>query len=307
VKEIESIFIELDTKSYDELDSYFIQNLSSIDALRVILYKFSLLIHYYKERILDHGDSEDLHQFRVNIRKSRAFLKEFKFLFPENEYTYFNDSLSFFASQTNHKRDLDVIKERLKEVDTDHNVIQEDITLQRNHETQKIEEMLQGKTFNDFFRTYQNTLKNGTLLTSYNTDTTIGNTAKKVIKDLHLNIIKKIDALEKDFSDKKLHRIRISFKKLRYLLEEFQHIFGEEKIEKMIEKGKSLQTLLGDFNDAVNQKKLLHNYFKSNKEKISDRKTLENTLLDTTAKTEEALMQQALKKLHKFKKKSVKV
>ena len=45
---------------------------------------------------------------------------------------------------------------------------------------------------------------------------------------------KKIDALEKEYHDKELHKIRISFKKLRYLMEEFQHIFGEKKIEKMI-------------------------------------------------------------------------
>lgn len=297
--------MELDTKSHDELDSYFIPNLSPVDAIRVILYKFSLSILYYKDRILNNSDSEDLHQFRVNIRKSRAFLKEFKFLLPKNEYTYFNDSLSFFASQTNHKRDLDVIKERLKKIDTDHDVIQEDITLQRNNETQKIEEMLQGKTFNDFFRTYQNTLKNGTLLTSYNTDTTIEDTAKKVIKDLHLNIIKKIDALEKDFSDKKLHKIRISFKKLRYLLEEFQDIFGEQKIEKMIEKGKKLQTLLGDFNDMVNQNKLLHNYFKSHKKSISNSKRLERRLLDETSKSQKKLLEKTKKKLHKFKKKAL--
>ncbi|HEY9130057.1 MAG TPA: CHAD domain-containing protein [Sulfurovum sp.] len=307
MKEIESIFSDLDTKNHTELDSYFTPHLSPIDALRVILYKFSLFIHYYKERILDHGEAEDLHQFRVNIRKSRAFLKEFKFLLPDEAYTYFNDRLSFFASQTNHKRDLDVIKERLKEVDTDHDVIQEDIAVQRQNETQKIEEMLKSKMFNDFFQTYQNTLKNQTLLTSDNTDGTIENTARKVIRHLHLDIIKKIEALEKDFSDKKLHKIRISFKKLRYLLEEFPHIFGEEKIEKMIEKGKKLQTLLGDFNDTVNQNKLLHNYFKSHKKSISHSKGLERRLLKKTSKSQKELLKKTRKKLHKFKKKTLEI
>ena len=305
MKEIESIFSDLDTKNHNELDSYFIPDLSPIDALRVILYKFSLLIHYYKERILDHSEAEDLHQFRVNIRKSRAFLKEFKFLFPDKEYTFINKSLSYFASQTNHKRDLDVIKERLKEVDTDHDVIQEDIAVQRENETQKIEEMLNSKTYESFLHSYQNILKNETLLTSYNTDGTIEKKARKVIRDLHLNIIKKIDALEKDFSNKKLHKIRISFKKLRYLLEEFQHIFGEEKIEKMIEKGKKLQTLLGDFNDSVNQSKLLHDYFRSKKKSIPNPKGLERRLLKKTSKSQAKLLKQTRKKLHKFKKKAL--
>ena len=307
MKVLESIFTELHAQRQDELDRYFIPNLSPIDALRVILYKYSLLILYYKKRILDHGGSEDLHQFRVNIRKSRAFLKEFKFLFPDKAYNYFNDSLSFFASQTNHKRDLDVIKERLKDIDTSHDVLQDDIATQLEKETQKIEEMLKSKTFEDFFNTYQDTLKNETLLTSYNIEGTIKNRAKHIIEDLHLRIIKKINALEKDFSDKKLHKIRISFKKLRYLLEEFQHIFGEEKIEKMIKNGKKLQTLLGDFNDAVNQSELLHNYFKSEKKSISNPKKLERRLLAKTSKSQEKLLNQTKKKLHKFKKKTFKL
>jgi len=306
MKMLEIIFSDLDKKNHEELNNYFIPDLPTIDALRVILYKYSLLILYYKKRILDHGGSEDLHQFRVNIRKSRAFLKEFKFLFPDKAYTYFNDSLSFFASQTNEKRDLDVIKERLKDIDTNHDVLQDDIATQLEKETQKIEEMLKSKTFEDFFNTYQNTLKNETLLTSYNIEETIKNKAKHIIEDLHLRIIKKINALEKDFSDKKLHKIRISFKKLRYLLEEFQHIFGEEKIEKMIENGKKLQTLLGDFNDAVNQNKLLHNYFKSEKKSIVNSKGIEQRLLDKTSKKQEKLLKKTKKKLHKFKKKTFK-
>ena len=262
VYDVDAIFTELDKKDIDALDAYFIPNLSSMDALRVILYKFSRSILVHKERILMYDDTEeDLHQFRVNIRKSRAFLKEFKFLFPKEHYNYFNENLDNFATQTNQKRDLDVIKERLKEVDTNHDAIQEDIKEQQVREQHVIEEMLKGKIFEDFFLAYQNALKQDTLLTSDNNQETIEDTAKKVIKALHLKIVKKINALEKKFSDKKLHKIRISLKKLRYLLEEFQHIFGEKKIEKMIKKGRKLQTLLGDFNDTVNQNKLLHNYF----------------------------------------------
>ena len=52
----------------------------------------------------------------------------------------------------------------------------------------------------------------------------------------------------------------------------------------MIEKGKKLQTLLGDFNDTVNQTKLLHNYFKSKKKSISDSEELEHRLLNKTSK-----------------------
>ena len=301
--DLHAILKALNTKSIEELDTYFIPNLIPVDALRVILYKFSLSILTYKERLITHDDTEDLHQFRINIRKSRAFLKEFGFLIPKKHLKYFNEHLADFATQTNQKRDLDVIKERLGELDKDHKMIKKDIKEKRKAEQRHIQKMLKGKTFKDFFYTYQDILTGETLLTEDNTTSSIENTAKQVILYLHHKIIKKIDALEKDFTVDKLHKIRISLKKLRYLLEEFQHIFGEEKIEKMIEKGKELQTLLGDFNDAVSQKRLIHDYFKQNKKKISDRKTLEHTLLDETLITQEKLMIKATKKLHKFKEK----
>lgn len=305
VYNVDAIFTELDKKDIDELNAYFIPDLSSMDALRVILYKFSQSIFAHKERILMYEGTEDLHQFRVNIRKSRAFLKEFNFLFPEDQLTYFYKNLSDFATQTNQKRDFDVIKERLKEVDTDHDVIQEDIKEQQEREQHVIEEMLKSKIFEDFFLAYQNALKQNTLLTSDNNQDTIEHTAKKVIKALHLKIVKKINALEKNFDDKQLHKIRISLKKLRYLLEEFQHIFGKKKIEKMIEKGKKLQTLLGDFNDTVNQNKLLHNYFTSNPKSIAEGEKLEKRLLNKTSKNQKKLLRKAIKQLHKFKKHTI--
>ena len=305
--DMHTIFTELDKKSIDALDTYYIPNLSSMDALRVILYKFSKSILAYKERILMYDDTEDLHQFRVNIRKSRAFLKEFKFLFPKKHYKYFNENLDSFATQTNKKRDLDVIEERLLQLDEAHKNIQDDIKQQRAYEEQHIHEMLKSKRFEDFFLSYQNTLKQDTLLTSKNNQDSIEDTAKQVIKELHLNIVKEIDALEKGFDEKKLHKIRISFKKLRYMLEEFQHIFGENKINKMIEKGKKLQTLLGDFNDVVNQTKLLYDYFESHTKNISDSKKLEQRLLDKSAKSQKKLLRKAIKQLHQFKEQALKI
>ena len=75
----------------------------------------------------------------------------------------------------------------------------------------------------------------------------------------------------------------------------------------MIENGKKLQTLLGDFNDSVNQRKLLHDYFKSQKKNIPDSKTLEHRLLAKASKRQKKLLSQIKKKLHKFKEKTLKI
>lgn len=306
-KYLSSIFKELERKNIAELDSYFISDLSSLNALRVILYKYSLSILFYKERILLDNEEEDLHQFRINIRKSRAFLKEFDFIFPKKDHVHFYDNLSRFATQTNQKRDLDVIKNHLLQLDATHNTIQKNIKQQQIHEQQDIQEMLRSKKFKKFFLSYQDTLKGESLFTGKNNKDSIEYTAKKVIKKLHHKIVKKINVLEKDYDDNKLHKIRISFKKLRYLLEEFQHIFGEDKIKKMIKKGKKLQTLLGDINDTVNQTKLLHGYFQSNSSNLSKDIKLENKLHKSTLKRQKKLVRKAMKELHKFQEQTLKL
>jgi CHAD domain-containing protein len=305
--DLDAVFAELDSKDMDELKSYFIPNISSMDALRGILYKFSQEILAYKERILLHGDPEDLHQFRVNIRKSRAFLKEFSFLFPKEQHIYFSENLKEFATQTNQKRDLDVIEERLETLGKEHDKLQEEIKQKRSHEQQHIREMLQSKAFEDFFHIYQNTLKEDTLLTADNNQDTIENIAKKVIQERHRKIVEKIEALDKAFDDKKLHKIRISLKKFRYLLEEFQHIIGEKKSEKMIKKGKKLQDFLGDYNDAVNQAALIQTYFAFNTNDRTEEKELEHELLDKTSKDKKKLLHKTLKQLQKFKGKPFKL
>lgn len=305
--DVPTIFRTIETKNIDELDSYFISDLLSLDALRIILYKLSLSILFYKERLLLYDVPEDLHQFRVHIRKSRAFLKEFKFLFPKKKYNYLYEHLSTFATQTNKKRDLDVISNSLLELDKEYTTIEEVIKQQQLQEQQIIEEMLRSQTFNTFFLTYQDLLKNDTLLRADNNKATIEYTAKQVIKNLHFHIVKKIDALEKKYHDKELHKIRISFKKLRYLLEEFQQIFGATKINEMIKKGKKLQTLLGDFNDTVTQKALLNDFFQSNTKNFPQAEQLEYEFFKKISSREEKLRRKAMKKLHKFKGESFKL
>ena len=299
------IIKELDTKTIEELDSYFIPALPAPYAIRVILYKFSCSILLYKEQIILHDNAEDLHQFRINIRKSRAFLKEFSFLFPKEQQSHFSKSLKKIASKTNHKRDLDVIKEQLLKFNTSQKMIQKEIKEEQMREYKKIQKMLKNRSFSHFFLLYRNTLKSKTGLAPKYQTVRIKDTAKKVIQSLYHEILIKIDALEKGIDEKNLHKIRISFKKLRYLLEEFQHILGEEKVEKMIKDGKKVQTLLGEFNDTVNQKKLLHNYLTSNKDHIPKRGKLERVLLKETLQRQEKLLLQAKKKLFKFRNKEI--
>jgi CHAD domain-containing protein len=59
-------------------------------------------------------------------------------------------------------------------------------------------------------------------------------------------------------SDELLHQLRIECKKLRYLLEFFNSLFSQDKIQNLIKKLKLLQDNLGDFNDLVIQQERLN-------------------------------------------------
>ena len=271
--------------------------------MHYVLFKYSLCILFYRERLLLDSEPEDLHQFRINIRKSRAFLKEFKSLLPKKHFHYIYDHLSLFASETNKKRDLDVIKEHFM----DDNLILEIITKQQLSEEEKIEKMLRSHSFNLFFITYHDLLKTDKVFDTVQDPENISNTAKEILTKLHIKILDKIDQLEKNYQDAELHKVRIALKKLRYLLEEFQGVLDSNKVEKFIKKGKKLQTLLGDFNDLVSQTALLHEFFDLYLKTLPQSKEIKERYLKETSQQEEQLRTTAMKKLHKFKKKALKL
>ena len=280
------------------LEHFLVGNLSTADALRVILYKFALAILHYEALILQRNEPEDLHQFRVNLRRSRAFLKSFCVCFEPAAYDDIYQTLCDVAAQTNHARDLDVIAAHLSDQKSKSTAALP-IDQEREAEREKIRAMLQSQHFRDFFNDYLAALRSGTLMRSKTHTQAIKTEASTVLTALHRKIYKHIDKEEKHFDPKQIHKIRIGFKKLRYLLEEFEELLGKKQIERYIQEGKRLQTLLGDYNDAITQIALLTNYASQHKEiKISNKK-----LIKQRKKRAKRLLKKVQKGLHKFKKK----
>ncbi|HDK43275.1 MAG TPA: CHAD domain-containing protein, partial [Desulfobacteraceae bacterium] len=67
-------------------------------------------------------------------------------------------------------------------------------------------------------------------------------------------------AIKPSSSDKKMHRLRIHCKKLRYSLEFFASLFPPADIRTVINQLKKLQNNLGAFNDLSVQQEMLHQY-----------------------------------------------
>jgi CHAD domain-containing protein/CYTH domain-containing protein len=280
-----------------ELDAFRVGNLACTDALRLILYKFALLILHYEALYLQDTDPEALHQFRVNLRRSRAFLKSFRRCFHPDAFEEIYQNLSDIASSTNHARDLDVIAEELAK-NPDNTDTLASIRQEQKTESEKIKTMLQSDHFRNFFNDYLAAVRSGEIIdASQVSNHPIKDHASAVLQKLHQGIIRKIEKEEKHFDQKVIHKIRIAFKKLRYLLEEFEEIFGSKKVERYIDTGKKLQTLLGNYNDAINQVRLLKEYRHSHKKKIP------KVLIKKRKKHAGKLLKKVRKSLHRFKRK----
>ena len=69
----------------------------------------------YIPKMLTPRDPEDLHQFRVHLRKLRSILLTYDVLFPKKELTFFIRRVEELAQATNIARDLDVHQEILEQ------------------------------------------------------------------------------------------------------------------------------------------------------------------------------------------------
>lgn len=88
----------------------------------------------------------------------------------------------------------------------------------------------------------------------------VAQTANNRIWKRYRMVIKEGSAVTEASPAEALHELRISCKKLRYLMEFFQSLYPEKKIRKQIKALKSLQDLLGDFHDLEVQAEALRRF-----------------------------------------------
>lgn len=88
-----------------------------------------------------------------------------------------------------------------------------------------------------------------------------------VIRQRIREIISKGKYLQEDSPKMAYHKLRIQFKRLRYLFELLAPIIPQEKLDNALSHLKKIQTILGEINDLQVQKKELKSFCKSCKDK----------------------------------------
>lgn len=204
-------------------------------------------------------DSEFLHDLRVATRRTRSILSLIQQVFPRRILDRFEKGFAWIGDITGPTRDMDVYllkfdsyrqslpRQHRQPLDALHGFLEK----HQRMEQQQLAASLQSPRFRQLLRDWRTFLQQPVPVRS-----PLENAmqAVKVTADVHIwkaykKVMKRGSAITHRCPDEKLHRLRISCKKLRYLMDFFQCLYPKGKFKSMLKTLKGLQDVLGDFQD----------------------------------------------------------
>ena len=243
--------------------------MNSYDAVRKILLTLLAVIRVNENGIINDYDSEFLHDFRVSIRKSRSILSQLSKIFNQDLLETHKRNLKEIASTTNKLRDMDVYllsEEEYKGMLPEHlhlelDVFFKDVARKKRKEHRLVSKMLQSNDYDKEINAWKNfLLDNDKKEKGTDAEKKVTNLAKKYIYKRYQKIIQQGKIVKKTSPDEDFHTVRISCKKLRYLLELFSSLFPKDEISTATKLLKNIQDSLGNFNDMCVQQIHLNEY-----------------------------------------------
>ena len=242
-------------------------------AIEELMHKLTGLkehIMLHCQKVLENGDDEDLHQFRVALRTSVSLLKSCHFMCDEKGCLHYKQVLKEIISVTNRKRDLDVMRMELAELseDVSHSELKKaferlytEIADALERESYRIIAYLQSTHFRESIDAYGQFITGGYRRHEiFYAEYAIKPVCDYVIFTHFIKMKKKIQKINPQNHDVAiLHKLRIDFKKMRYILENFQELYLHEEIEDLITDVKKIQKILGRFHDAYQQRVIFEN------------------------------------------------
>lgn len=227
-----------------------------------------------KQRLTEFGvikdiDTEFLHHFRVALRMVRAAITQLKEVFPQQDVTELKARFDAIGRETNQLRDLDVFildKSRylnLLPVSLRDGLLPmfNDFESSRATEVKRIGRWLSSRAYKKEMEALQALFEQGysSLETEWSEKSTIELAITKIHKR-YKKIQKASAKITHETPDEAIHSIRIDCKKLRYLLYFFGNLFNKKQVKTFGAHLKSLQDILGIFNDLSVQSDFLENY-----------------------------------------------
>ncbi|HAM47187.1 MAG TPA: hypothetical protein DCO73_05585 [Alphaproteobacteria bacterium] len=202
-------------------------------------------------------DSEFLHDFRIAVRRSRSAIGQFKTIFPLTERQHFSQELRWLGQVTGPTRDADVYLlafddycAMLPEGRRDDLLPLKRFLRERQRgEQRKLTRALNSKRYEKFVADWRNFLCDDETIWQEPSLTPIKQLAAKRIWRLYRAICRDGEAITEESPDEALHDIRKEGKKLRYLLQFFDQLYPPSTVKPLARTLRTLQNILGDFQD----------------------------------------------------------
>ncbi|MCG8611262.1 MAG: CHAD domain-containing protein [Pseudomonadales bacterium] len=214
-----------------------------------------MVLHY--DGVLEDIDTEFLHQYRVNLRKARALLKEASSLYDRQTIAEFKPVLKQLGDLSADVRDLDVFllkirswREQYAEEEALLTPLAEKLTEKRICAQKKLFAFLKSQALRDWATGWMAFLQ---AHVNRDGDPTLQQFAEKKIRKCYTTLIADGRKLDADAPDEAFHELRLDFKRMRYLLEFFAPLFTDRRYTRLVKNVKRLQTVLGDFQDITVQ------------------------------------------------------
>ena len=217
-------------------------------------------------------DPEGVHQMRVATRRARAALRAFRAVLPDSETKKLGSELKWLAAVLGEVRDLDVYQVNLQKYTT--RIAEEDAACLIEYKRHLAESWRKsredllacftGQRYQELKADFSRFLARGSSQTGTKEAgaQSISDAAAKLVSRRYKRVLRDGRAITPESPDEALHALRLDCKRLRYLFEFFEPIYGKT-LRPFVERLKRLQDELGDFNDACVATERLRQYAES--------------------------------------------
>jgi len=223
---------------------------------------------------------EAVHQFRVAIRKTRSVAAQLPDAFEKADLDYCLSEFKWIAVVTGPIRDIDVFLERINAYEATGrsgnegalNELKEWLRSERVAAMAQLDKAVRSRRYQTLMARWRGILARDSGRLSSEADALpVERAATGAIGRAHRVLMRRAIALlaDQSFEVTVVHRLRISCKKLRYLLEAFADVLGQERVAGLIEVQKRVQDGAGGFHDLVLQRMRL-SAFRSTLESTAD-------------------------------------
>ena len=236
-------------------------------AVKQALYGLFEVLRLNEPGVLAETDTEFLHDYRVAVRRTRSVLRQMPGVFPDRVMERFSRQFASLAQATGESRDMDVYLMALDRLEADFppslqgslGPLRELIRAHAVSAHESLNHYLGSSACRRLMARWEAFLAKPCPRrpVAENALRPVGELASHRIWKLYRRLLKEGAAITEASPADALHELRKTAKKLRYMMDQFHDLYASERMASLIRSLKSLQSLLGDYQDSDVQIKRL--------------------------------------------------